>query len=227
MGLLNMHEISVTVAQARAAGAKLLGPDPREVRGDARRHDARVESDAGEASVGALAVFDPAAPGLPTTIVLRGAIDVMTAPVLGATVTTAAGTGELTVDVHRVDRFDSATWVAFAGSCSRATEAGATVRVVGLRWSQVLDVLAATPVVELAAAMAGIRALQSPPERGAPDTALEGAAEEALGRRPPERRNERVGIGRRRASAARGAVEATTDHLPRDWTMTDPGTSRG
>jgi anti-anti-sigma regulatory factor len=229
MGLLNLHELFVPVAQSRAAVAKRPSTEPseREVRGEARRHDARAELDpeAG-ARARAVAVVNPAAPGLPTTLMLRGVIDVVTAPGLGAMVSTAAGAGELLVDVHRVDRFDTATWGVLADGCTRATEPGGAVRIVGLRWSQVLDVLAATPVVQLAALMARMRVLRCSPV-GPPASAPTGAAEGALGRRPPEPRDARARIGPRQAPTARAGADATTDHLPRDWTMADPGASRG
>lgn len=230
MSLLNLHELSVSVAKFRAAGAKRSGPEPseREVREDAGRHDggAQLGPEAG-ARARSVTVVDPAAPGLPTTLMLRGVIDVRTAPGLDATVSTAAGAGELVVDVHRVDRFDTATWVVLADGCTRVTEAGGTVRIVGLRWSQVLDVLAATPVVQLAALMARMRVLGSSPEGRPPASAPTGAAEGALGRRPPGPRGARAGIGRRQAPTARAGADATTDHLPRDWTIADPGARRG
>jgi anti-anti-sigma regulatory factor len=176
----------------------------------------------------AAAITDPTAPGMPTTLTLRGAIDILTAPGLGAMVATAADTGHLLIDASAVDRFDSATWAALTEGCAGAVEAGGEVQVTGLRWTQVLDVLAATPVMQVAALMAGMRALRSQPDHHPPATASTRGADVTPRPREPGPRPPPPGVGPSRPRTKRPmATEATTDHLPRDWTLRAPGARRG
>lgn len=98
--------------------------------------------------------------GSPVTLVLGGSLDRAFTPVLEAAIRALAATGTLRVDVAAVDRLDLRMWDALSGGCSRAAMAGVDVEVTGLRWSQVLDVLAATPLSDIAAQVAAVRALR-------------------------------------------------------------------
>lgn len=175
----------------------------------------------------AVALVDPAAPGLPARLVLRGALDPVTAPALAAAVATAAGTGFLLVDVSRVDRFDPAVWEALAGACARAVEGGASVHVAGLRWVQVLDVLAAAPVVRIGALMTGIRVLLPGPGDQAPDTTPAEGDGTPGWLRAPASLPPPPAIVPGGVPVPRRATGTVGDHLPRDWSRPDLGAGRG
>jgi ABC-type transporter Mla MlaB component len=96
----------------------------------------------------------------PVTLVLGGSLDRPFTPLLEAAIRALAATGTLRVDATAVDRLDLSMWNALSGGCSRAAIAGVDVEVTGLRWNQVLDVLAATPLSEIAAQVAAVHALR-------------------------------------------------------------------